>query len=104
MIKLNIKRFSGGSFDYKYLTLDDYYSGCMYDDELNEMINDLVKVLHDLEWWQSCDMSEEEYRTTVDEFKNKWLRNKETTQQIKLNVIKRYLEDGIKILKGEENE
>lgn len=39
MIKLNINRFSGGSYDYKYLTVDDYYSGCMYDDELNEIID-----------------------------------------------------------------
>ena len=57
MIKLNINRFSGGSFDYKYLT--------------------------------------------VDEFKNKWFKNKEATQQIKLNAIKRHLEEVIKILKGE---
>ena len=102
MIKLNIKRFSGGSYDYKYLTVDDYYSGCMYDAELNEMINDLVKVLHDLEWWQSCDMSEEEYRTTVNEFKNKWLKNKETTSKIKLNLIEKKLKESLNILKGSD--
>lgn len=101
MIKINIKRFSGGSFDYKYLTLDDYYSGCMEDEELNELIDDLVVVLKDLEWWKSCDKSEEEYRDTVNKFKNKWLKNKETTSKIKLNAIKRHLEDGIKII-GEE--
>ena len=67
------------------------------------MINDLVKVLHDLEWWKSCDIDEDDYRKTLNEFKNKWLKNKETTQQIKLNAIKRHLEDGIKII-GEENE
>ena len=102
MIKLNIKRFSGGSYDYNYLTVDDFYSGCMYDAELNEMINDLVKVLHDLEWWQSCDMSEEEYRTTVDEFKNKWLKNKETTSKIKLNLIEKKLKESLNILKGDK--
>lgn len=102
MIKLNIKRFSGGSYDYKYLTVDDYYSEHMYDNELNEMINDLVKVLHDLEWWQSDDISEEKYRTTVDEFKNKWLKNKETTSKIKLNLIEKKLKESLKLLEGEE--
>lgn len=99
MIKLNIKRFSGGSYDYLYQKINIY----AYDEELTEMLEDLAKVLHDLEWWQSYDIDEEKYRTTVDEFKNKWLKNKETTQQIKLNAIKRHLEEGIKII-GEENE
>lgn len=96
-IKLNIKRFSGGSYDYLYQKIDIY----AYDDELTEMLEDLAKVLHDLEWWQSCDIDEEDYRKTLNEFKNKWLKNKETTQQIKLNAIKRHLEDGIRIIGGE---
>ncbi len=101
MIKLNIKRFSGGSYDYKYLTIDDYYSGCMYDDELNEMIDDLVKVLHDLEWWKSCDICEEDYRKTLNDFKNKWFKNKETTSKIKLNLVKEKLKESLNIL-GDE--
>lgn len=40
---------SGGSYDYKYSVLEDYYVGYMYDEELNEMIKDLTSVLHDLE-------------------------------------------------------
>lgn len=102
MTKLNIKRFSGGSYNYTYTNLDIYYHN-VYDDELDLMIQDLREVLHDLEWWQSYDIDEEDYRKTLNEFKNKWLKNKETTQQIKLNAIKRHLEDGIKII-GEENE
>lgn len=68
---------SGGSYDYKYYDVDDYYNGKMFDDELNEMINDLVNLLHDLEWWQSCDYGEEDYRKTVTEFKKKWFRRDE---------------------------
>lgn len=63
---------SGGSYDYKYMDLRDYYENSMYDDELNDLIKDLVEVLHDLEWWQSCDICEEDYRETVKRFKNKW--------------------------------
>lgn len=72
---------SGGSYDYKYYILDDYYVGRMYDQELNEMIKDLVEVLHDVEWWQSCDISEEDYRETVNKFKKKWF--KRDTFQVK---------------------
>ena len=63
---------SGGSYSYKFCVVDDYYVGAMYDEELNEMMKDLVKVLHDVEWWQSCDIGEESYRKTVKEFKDKW--------------------------------
>lgn len=50
---------SGGSYSYKYCEVDDYYVGAMYDEELNEMMKDLVEVLHDVEWWQSCDIGED---------------------------------------------
>lgn len=63
---------SGGSYDYKYCTIDEYYVGYMHDAELDEMMADLVVLLHDLEWWQSCDYSEEGYRETVRRFKAKW--------------------------------
>lgn len=97
-LKLDIQRFSGGSYDYVCYKVEQECEERMYDEELNEMIADLVKVLHDLEWWQSGDINEENYRDTVDEFKEKWFKNKLTTQQIKLNAIKRHLEDGIKII------
>ena len=65
---------SGGSYDYKYCVIGDYYVGNMHDVELNEMIEDLVEVLHDVEWWQSSDISEESYRETVTKFKKKWFK------------------------------
>lgn len=71
---------SGGAYDYGFYKIDELYSGKMYDDELNDMMKDLVDVLYKLEWWQSGDIGEEEYRKTVVWFKEKWLK------RIKTNV------------------
>ena len=46
---------SGGSYSYIYSTLNNECCGKMYDPEMDDMIKDLCKVLHDLEWWQSAD-------------------------------------------------
>jgi len=56
---------SGGSYNYIYCKMDYELNGQMHDDELNDLINDLVEVCHDLEWWQSADTSEESYREAV---------------------------------------
>ena len=72
LLKLDIQKFSGGSYDYKFYVVDEYYNGRMYDLELNELIKDLVPILKSVEWWQSADTSEENYRKDVAEFKKKW--------------------------------
>jgi hypothetical protein len=66
---------SGGSYEYIYEKVDDWYVGRMFDSELDEMMKDLVPLLHDLEWWQSGDISEEDYRKSVTNFKGKWFRS-----------------------------
>ena len=63
---------SGGSYDYIYSRLEYECVGRMYDIELDDLVKDLCDVLHDLEWWQSSDISEEGYRDTVRKFKEKW--------------------------------
>lgn len=73
---------SGGSYNYMYSRIEDEYAGKMHDSQLNSMMKDLVDVLHDLEWWQSCDSSEERYRDTVRKFKKKWFK------QTKIDVQK----------------
>nr|DAQ91338.1 MAG TPA: hypothetical protein [Caudoviricetes sp.] len=75
-IKLNIQRFSGGSYDYEFYRIEDKYVGRMYDLELDQLIKDLVPLLKSLEWWQSCDTSEEVYREDVTKFKDKWFKTK----------------------------
>ena len=63
---------SGGSYGYISYQLLEECEGRMYDAELDELIKDLSEVLHDLEWWQSGDTVEEDYRRTVCSFKAKW--------------------------------
>ena len=63
---------SGGSYGYLCYQVEDEYVGAMYDPELDEMMKDLSKLLHDLEWWRSADYGEDSYRKTVKEFKAKW--------------------------------
>lgn len=63
---------SGGSYDYLYGRIDDMYVGRTYDAELDDMLEDLCGVLHDLEWWRSSDYSEEDYRESLAKFKAKW--------------------------------
>lgn len=67
---------SGGSYNHEYSTVEYTYVGEMKDTELNEMMKDLVQVLHDVEWYEDGDISEETYRETVTEFKSKWFKRR----------------------------
>lgn len=73
---------SGGSYNYMYSRINDEYVGRMHDLQLDEMMKDLVDLLRDLEWWQSCDCDEKRYRESVTKFKKKWFR------QTKIDVQK----------------
>lgn len=79
---------SGGSYDYKCYTIEEYYVGAMHDAELDEMMKDLVEVLHDVEWWQSCDIGEDDYRKTVKKFKDKWF-NTDRSERLKPIIDRR---------------
>lgn len=83
---------SGGSYNYIYSSLLEECENRMYDAEMNDLINDLCEVLHDLEWWQSCDSSEEKYRATVEKFKAKWFKEDRTR-------LKGYIDETIENLK-----
>ena len=86
---------SGGSYDYIYCKLKEECDGRMYDAELNDMINDLCEVLHDLEWWTSGDTSEPRYRETVVKFKKKWLYGNRKVR------LKTYIDKQIKMVRDE---
>ena len=66
---------SGGSHDYIYSALLNQCQDKMRDEELNEMIVDFATVLHDLEWWCSGDIGEDDYRKSATDFKKKWFRD-----------------------------
>jgi hypothetical protein len=89
---------SGGSYDYEYQRIDETYIGRMYDDELDDMMKDLVELLHDLEWWKSCDTSEESYRKSVIKFKNKWFGKRDVN--LRERILRR-LDEAKKIIEKE---
>lgn len=77
---------SGGHFNYAYATIENELCGQMEDAELNDLMLDIGKLAHDLEWWKSGDTSEKEYRKTVKAFKAKWFeadRNKRIEKYVK---------------------
>lgn len=84
---------SGGSYDYIYCRLKEECDGRMYDAEMDDMIRDLVEVLHDLEWWKSADSSEDEYRATLTRFKAKWFKGNREER------LKGYIDNQIGILR-----
>ena len=84
---------SGGSYEYICYRLEEECKGRMYDAEMNDMIKDLVEVLHDLEWWQSGDSSEKEYRVTLSKFKQKWFYGDREER------LKRYIDEQTSIVR-----
>lgn len=84
---------SGGSYGYIYTRLKDECDGRMYDAEMDDLIRDLSEVLHDLEWWQSGDCSEDKYRETLAKFKAKWFKGNRKVR------LKGYIDDQIGIVR-----
>ena len=84
---------SGGSYEYICYRLEEECKGRMYDAEMNDMIKDLVEVLHDLEWWQSGDSSEKKYRVTLSKFKQKWFHGNREER------LKRYIDEQTSIVR-----
>lgn len=86
---------SGGSYDYVCYKLSNECEGRMYDAEMNDLITDLCEVLHDLEWWQSGDTSEESYRKTLAKFKAKWFKGNRKVR------LKGYIDEQIGMVRSQ---
>jgi len=86
---------SGGSYSYIFSTLSNECEGRMYDAEMNDLIEDLCEVLHDLEWWQSGDISESSYRNTLTKFKAKWFKGDRQER------LKGYIDEQIGIVRSQ---
>lgn len=65
---------SGGAFEYMCYSIEDMYENELEDEQLNKLLLAFCKVLHDLEWYRSDDISQEDYKETVKKFKEKWLK------------------------------
>ena len=82
---------SGGSRDYICYKIENELCGQMYDDELNDLMEDVSKLAHDVEWFDSADIGEDDYMKTVAEFKQKWVK---CDRQTRLkSYIDRQIED-----------
>ena len=68
------EKMSGGSYNYTESTIRYTYEGHMKDPELEELLQDFCNLLHSLEWCDSGDTSESDYRADVKKFKDKWFR------------------------------
>ena len=86
---------SGGSHNYACYCIEENLSGQMKDRELDDLMKDLVKLTHDLEWADSADISQEEYFETVKRFKNKWFG---TSREERL---KEYIDEAVSGLRDE---
>lgn len=62
---------SGGHYDYFCWKMDELDNE-FRDKEIDDLWSDLKVLAKELEWWQSCDTSEEAYRKAVSKFKAKW--------------------------------
>lgn len=75
------------SYDNISIRVEYDLVGYMFDTELNQMMKDLVEVLHDLEWYVDCDISEETYRETVTKFKSKWFKRRKCDIEELVNEV-----------------
>ena len=86
---------SGGSYEYICYSLREQCQGRMYDAEMNDLIKDLCEVLHALEWWQSGDYGEEDYREELTKFKTKWFKEDRTER------LKKYIDKQIGVTRSQ---
>lgn len=86
---------SGGSYNYICYALEENCCNRMYDAEMNDMIKDLCEVLRELEWWQSCDTTEEKYRERLLKFKEKWFQGNREER------LKGYIDEQIGTVRSE---
>ena len=84
---------SGGSHNYIYYKIEEELVGQMHDMELNDLMKDIAKLAHDLEWFDSSDYGENDYKKSVEKFKNKWFGNSRNER------LKEYIDESINKLK-----
>ena len=65
---------SGGSMNYVCCQIEEECVGRMGDHEIDDLMKDVAKLVHDREWHLSGDTCEETYKEAVLKFKQKWFK------------------------------
>lgn len=86
---------SGGSHSYIYSQIEEELCGKMQDPELNDLMDDIAGLAHDLEWYDSGDICRETYDKAVTDFKTKWFRGDRPDR------LRHYIDDAIDDLREE---
>ena len=86
---------SGGSHNYICYRIEEELVGSMEDRELDDLMQDVANLAHDLEWYHSSDTCEETYRKAVAAFKKKWFGS---SRDDRLRV---YVDDAVDALRAE---
>ena len=85
---------SGGHFNYQDKQLKNVmfgynheYKNPLEDREISNLVFDVLTLLHVFDYYISGDTGEENYIKAKDEFKKKWLRNKNYSQEVLTKII-----------------
>lgn len=80
---------SGGSHNYICYRIEEDLVGQMEDRELDDLMRDIATLAHDLEWYHSSDIGDDDYFKTVKEFKQKWFKGNREER------LKRYIDEAL---------
>ena len=74
---------SGGHFDYldgrlkdEIFGYEDKVKNVFEDREISELVFDVLDLIHEFDWYCSCDTSKETYLKAKAKFKRKWFSNR----------------------------
>lgn len=71
---------SGGSHNYVCFKIEEELCGRMWDPELDDLMQDIANLAHDLEWYESGDYGRDDYFKSVKAFKEKWFEGDRKTR------------------------
>lgn len=83
---------SGGSMNYFFVQLEEY-APYLKDKELVELAEDMARLFHDREWYDSGDIGEGGWNRSVAEFKKKWFTEPREER------LERYIDEAVSDLK-----
>lgn len=81
---------SGGSHDYQFHCLENYIESMRkYDSELADLMDDVMRLCHDIEWYESGDYDLVELQSSIADFKDSWMvATPELQEKVKKSILK----------------